>query len=406
VTASNHELFSKSKDAQLADSQRGASILEILLVVAIVALLSPFAYNWISDTSAEIRDIGAARAIMAVREPALNFVRLNQQQWPDVAQIKLDSEELVAVSDTAVAAFVDKYSVRGAIITDIYMSFNIDGGAIRAARIAKHIGPDAATVAQDGVAYGESWAAAAPDFEPGDLVYRINYNFSGDDNSKYLHRGTSGEDDFNVMQRNLNMGGFEISGIGTARAQSGRMYETYAAFAQSAVLSASSAYFPSGANADGSAIMVGSLRVNGDITGFRNIYAGKLNREGFSTTGSVVADRAKINNSITVGRNLNIKSDVSRGIAGFSGISTHSLATPYVSADEMSFAGNFGLTVSGELLMSTTAPIRVGNWSFPSNSPPKFAVLELSRAALPVTPSGSEFGAIMKSGWQSAQPKQ
>jgi hypothetical protein len=343
---------------------------------------------------------------MAVREPALNFVRLNQQKWPDVAQIKLDQEELTSVSDSAVAAFVDKYFVRGAIITDIYLAFDIDGGAVRAARIAKHIGPDAAAVAQDSVAYGESWAAAAPDFKPGDLVYRINYNFSGDDNSKYLHRGTSGEDDFNIMQRNLNMGGFEISGIGAARAQSGSMSETYAAFAQSAFLAASSAYFPSGANADGSAIMVGSLRVNGDITGFRNISAGKLNREGFSTTGSVIADRARINNSITVGRNLSIKSDVSRGVTGFSGISTHSLATPYVSADEMYFAGNFGLTVSGELLMSTTAPIRIGNWSFPSNNPPRFATLELSRAAMPATPDGAEFGAIMKSGWQSAQPKQ
>jgi hypothetical protein len=82
------------------------------------------------------------------------------------------------------------------------------------------------------------------------------------------------------------------------------------------------------------------------------------------------------------------------------------LATPYVGADEMNFAGNFGLTVSGELLMSATQPVRIGNWSFPSNNPPRFATLELSRAAMPATPDGAEFGAIMKSGWQSAQPRQ
>lgn len=388
-------------------NQRGASILEILLVIAIVALLSPFVYNQINETAAEIRDIGRAKKIITLREPALNFVRLNQEKWPDIAQIKLNEEEISEITDTAHAAFIDKYYVQGAIITDIYLAFNINDDTLAAARVAKHIGLDAASVTPDGIAYGPSWAVTAPDFKPGDLVYRITYNFNGDDNTKYLHRGTSGEDDLNVMYRNLNMGANNVYNIGITSAESAKMTETTAAFVEASNLVTTTAHFTAGANLDGTATHVGTMRVNGDVTGFRNISANKLNRsDAFSTTGTVLSDRATINNSITVGKNLNIKSDYSRSISGFSGIIAHSIAVPYVYADEMYFANNFGLTVSGELLMSTTPPLRIGNWSFPSTTPPKFAELELTRAQIPDAPSESEFNTLIKTGWKNAQPQQ
>jgi hypothetical protein len=388
------------------DAQRGAGIMEILLALAIVALLAPQVYGRISETAREIRDIGTARKVMALREPALNFVRLNQENWPDTAQILLDPEELAQITDAARFAFVDKYLIKGAIVTDIYLAFDIGDDALRAARIAKHIGSDAATVMPDKVAYSASWAATAPDFRPGDLVYKVNYNFSADDNSKYLHRGTSGEDDLNVMRRNLNMGAFGIVGIGAMSAESGKIAESSASFAETAELTSSSLYFSSGANVDGNSVNVGAMRVNGDITGFRNISAARLNRDGFSTSGSIIADRAKINNSVIVGGAMKIKSESARTVSGFAGIVAHSLATPYVSADEIYFMGSFGLTVSGELLMSATAPLRIGNWTFPSNTAPKFAKFELSRAKIPATPDSSEFGVLMGGGWKDARPRQ
>ncbi|MDR0741319.1 MAG: hypothetical protein LBF28_00915 [Rickettsiales bacterium] len=395
-------IFSNLPNAGSAGDQHGASILEILLVMAIVALMSPFIYSQISEASREIRDIGAAKKIIGIRKSALNFVRLNQNRWPDVAQIKLAAEELAQITRDAHFGFVDKYQVRGAVITDVYLAFGIDGDALRAAQIAKHIGLDAATVAADGIAYGASWAAASSDFEPGDLIYRIRYNFSGDDNSKYLHRSASGEDDLNVMQRNLNMGALGVYEIGTASAQSGKIAETSASFAEAENLATSYAYFASGANMDGNAVKVGAMRVSGDITGFRNIAARNLNKEGFSTTGAIIADRATINKSIAVGKNMNIKSDTARTISGFAGITAHSLAAPYVYADEMHFGGGFGLTVSGELLMSTDAPLRIGSWIFPSVTPPKFTALEISRAKIPDTPNMAEFDTIIKSGWKVA----
>jgi hypothetical protein len=374
---------------------------ETLMVIAIVALLSPFVYSQISDTSHTIRDMATAGKIIRLREPALNFARLNQDKWPDIAQIQLDSDELADIAGIATAAFIDKYRVQGAVVTDIYLAFDIGGDAFRASQIAKHIGPDAASVTSDGVAYGASWAVSAPDFKPGDLIYRISRDFSGEDNSKYLHRGTSGQDDLNVMLRNLNMGNFDIYGIGRASGDSASMTESSAAFAEAKDLATATAYFAGGANIDGSVAMLGAMRVNGDIMGFRNITARKLNKEGFSTTGTVIADRAKVNHSVFVGRNLNIKSDTSRTVGGFAAIVAHSLATPFVSADEMSFANNFGLTVSGELLMSTTAPLRIGSWIFPSNALPRFSALELSRAKTPRAPDVAEFDKIIKKGWKT-----
>lgn len=384
--------------------QRGASILEVLLVMAIMALLAPFAYNQISDTTREIADIGTAKRIIAMRDPALNFVRMNQDSWPDYAQIKLSEDELSEISDFPHAAFIDKYMVHGAIITDVYLAFT-STDAMRAARIADHIGTGAATVGPDGVAHGASWAVAAPDFEPGDLIYRINYNFNDGDSSKYLHRGSSGEDNYNVMERNLNMGRNDVINVGTAAAESGSATDANTSFIETRDAAASSVYFTNGANMDAGTVSIGTMRVNGDTIGFRNINAKTLNKNSFSTNGSIITDRATIKKSVNIGKALNIKSDTTRTISGFAGIIAHSLATPFVSADEMTFYNNFGLTVSGELLMSTTVPIRIGNWNFPSNNPPSFKEFELTRAKMIDAPNKSEFDKIMGSGWKDIRAK-
>jgi type II secretory pathway pseudopilin PulG len=387
--------------SRIASEQRGASILEILLVMAIVALLSPFMYNQITRASNEITDIATAKQIMKTREAALNFVRLNQDQWPDYVQIKLAQEELDAINDSAHAGFIDKYIVKDAAVTDIYFAFKIGGSLLRSAQIARIIGADAASVDSDGVARNISWAASAPDFAPGDLVYRISHDFRLDNNYKYLRRVTSPEDDSNLMQRNLNMGKFDSYGVGTASAETGKFEEMSAAFIESDELTATSAYFSGGATMDGNVVKIESMRVSGDITGFRNINAKKINREGFSLTGSIIADRVRINNSVNVGGNLNLKSDTIRTISGFAGIVAHSLAISFLTADELTFANKFGLTVSGELLMSSTAPLRIGSWSFPSITPPSFASFEMARAKIPDTPNAYEFDKIMKSGWRT-----
>lgn len=378
----------------------GASITEVLLAMAIVAMAAPFVYNQIVQTNQTVRDIVVARRILSTRDAALNFVRMNQDKWPDNAQIKLNDAELDLISTDAAAGFIDKYSISGATITDVYLAFEAAPQKLKTNKIARHIGGAAAVVGDDGVAYGNSWAVSAPDFVPGDLIYRISRDVSGEDASKYLHRATSGEDNLNVMERDLNMARHHVYNIATASAESVSGRNVNTTFVDAEDVTAQSVYFSSGANMDGQNVQIGHLRVSGDMSGFRNVTARDLNKDGFSTTGRIVTDRATITNSVNVSNKFVLKSDSARTISGFTGITANSVYVPFVSAQEMMFYDNFGLTVSGELLMSTVSPIKIGNWFFPSTRPPVFKQFSISRAELPKGPLRGEFDALTQSGWK------
>lgn len=384
-----------------ADSTRGASMLEVLLAMAIVAMATPFLYSQIADTNDTLRDMAAANKIMDLRDPVLNFVRFNQNDWPAVAQIKLSDAELDEISDMPTSGFIDKYQVNGATVTDVYLAFDMDGTDLRTTQIARHIGTDAAVVGNDGIAYGRTWAVAAPEFYPGNLIYRISRDLDGEDKSRYLHRTETGEENLNMMLRDLNMNNNRIYDIGGIVAKSARVRGASAQFVEAAGLTANTLYFSSGANLDGDTASFASMRVTGDISGFRNIYADTLNGNTYTTSGRIITDRATVLDSVNIGNRLTLKSDASRTISGFTGIVAHTVKTSYVSTEEIIFYDNFGLTVSGELLMSTTAPIRIGGWTFPSLTPPRFSVLNLSRATIPSAPTKDEFSAIMSADWQT-----
>ncbi len=385
---------------------RGASALEVLLSMAIVAMAAPLVYSQISETNRNIRDMATAHEITELRGGVLNFIRLNQDEWPDVAQIRMTDEELEIISNGAHAGFIDKYMARGTTITDVYLAFDINVPDLRTANIAHHIGDDAAVVGPDGIAYGRTWAVSAPDFYVGDLIYRISRSVFGEDNSKYLHRGSSGDDDLNVMRRDLNMGGNDMFDVGGVSASATRIQDATATFVKTEDLVAQSIYFSNGANMTGGNISIDSLRVTGDIMGFRNIYASKLNGSSYTTSGRVIADRATVTNSVNVARNLALKSSSAKTISGFTGIKAGVVYTPFLTTDEIIFYEDFGLTVSGELMMSSNKPLKFGNWSFPSTTPPTFTSLTLSRASIPRMPSKSEFGVLMTSDWQSYVPEQ
>ncbi|MBR2393783.1 MAG: hypothetical protein IKB05_04825 [Alphaproteobacteria bacterium] len=385
------------------NENRGASVMEVLLALGIVALATPFVYSQISRSTQTVRDMAHAKQIMDVRDNVLNFVRMNQDKWPDVAQIRLDEDELRAISDMPVAGLIDKYSVRGATITDVYLAYEIGDDLMATARIASHIGSDAAVVSDDGVAYGASWAAAAPDFAPGDLVYRITRDVSGSDTSRYLHRATSGEDKLNVMFRDLNMGGYNVYNTASILADSVRSNNATAFFVNADDITAENVYFSSGANMDGGDVFINNMRVSGDITGFKNIYADKMNGTTYTTSGRIIADKATVANSINISRDLVLKSDSTKTISGFTGITTGTVLAPFLSTEEIVFYEDFGLTVSGELLMSTVAPLQIGRWVFPSTTPPRFSRFTISRTTNPSMPDVSEFNAIMKSGWMQTE---
>lgn len=385
----------------LNQENHGASITEVLLAMAIIALATPFVYTQVARTNRTLRDIALAKSIMSSRDNILNFVRMNQGDWPEIAQIKMDSVDLDAVAPDATAGFIDQYSVIGATVTDVYLAFKIDESALHTKQIARHIGGDAAVVDEDGIAYGNTWAVAAPDFKPGDLIYRISGDISDNDTSKYLHRATSGEDDFNVMMRDLNMARHNIHNVATLSSDLFISKNANTAFLNSDDVSAQNIYFSSGANMNGENVWFKNLRVSGDMYGFKTVMADTLNSASFTTSGRIIADKVNVMNSIKVGNNLVLKSSSSRSINGFTIINASTVLTPFVSAEEIIFYENFGLTVSGELLMSTTAPLRIGNWIFPSTKPPAFSEFNLKRAPIPQMPNATSFDTITKTGWQT-----
>ena len=237
------------------------------------------------------------------------------------------------------------------------------------------------------------------------MIYKITRNLSDVDTSRFLHRGSSGEDNLNVMERDLNMGGHDVYNIGGLDGKSIRVRNLDATFVNAETIDARTVYFSSGANMNGDNVKIGTMRVSGDINGFRNITAKTLNGSSFNVNGRIIADRATINNAINVGRDLVLKSTSLKTISGFAGITVGSVYAPYILTRQIIFHENFGLTVSGELLVSTNSPIKFGAWAFPSTTPPSFSSLTLTRATIPSVPNAKEFDAIYGDDWQTRQTK-
>ena len=384
------------------NTQRGASILEVVLAITVVLAVSPFIYIQTIKMANDVKDIANANRIVNLRDKVINYVRVNQGQWPDTAEIKMSDEDLKSISSLPHSGFIDKYTVNGATITDIYLAFDIDNSDFRSANVAKYIGDEAAIVREDGIAYSQSWAVSAPDdFMVGDLIYKISRDFGSADTSKFLHRGTMGEDGLNKMQRDLNMNSFNLFNVSSVDAVSVKSFDVDAVFLSSDMVDSNSVYFSSGVTMDSQNITFGSMRVTGDTSGLRSIVASKLNGDKYTTTGRVIADSVTVANSVNVANNLVLKSTSTNTISGFNGISTNKLLTPYLSANDLVFYENFGITVSGELLMSSNAPLRIGNWYFPTNTPPSFSKFILTRSSVPPVPDKDEFKKITSKNWQT-----
>ena len=218
-------------------SQRGASISEVILAVAVVLAVSPFMYTQIINMSNEARDVTKANQIVHLRDNVINFLRMNQNRWDDTVEIKLSAEEIESISPLVHSAFIDKYKVNGATVSDVYLAFTIPESGYSVANIAKQIGEDAAVVREDGVAYSQTWAVTAPDdFFVGDLIYKISRDFDGADKSRFLHRGTMGEDELNKMQRTLHMNNYNIFNVNDINGISAKITDVDAVFLDSDVI--------------------------------------------------------------------------------------------------------------------------------------------------------------------------
>ena len=383
-------------------SQRGATIAEAILAVAIIVVISPFLYRQIAEMAYEAQDITMANQIVGCRDGVINFLRINQTNWEETEEIKMTDDQIQEIAPLAHSGFIDRYKINGATISDVYLAFSLPQSDYRIANIAKQIGEDAAIIRPDGIAYAQNWAVSAPeDFYVGDLIYKVSRNFDNMDKSKFLHRATMGEDGLNQMQRNLHMNNFNLFNVDNIDAVSARIMDVDAVFLESAVVDTDSLYFSSGANLNSVDVAIGSMRVTGDTNGFRMISANKLNGDKYTTSGRIVADRANVGKSLNVANNLILKSSTARSVSGFSGISTNKLLTPYITATDMAFFENYGITISGELLLAGVAPLKIGSWVWPSTIPPSFSKFILTRASLPDIPDADEFKKLTEKNWQT-----
>jgi hypothetical protein len=395
----------------MLNQERGAGLTEVLLAMGLVAATAPFVYFRVAETSRGIGDIALARQITATKSDIMNFIRLNQDAWDKTAEITLAGEDLGPilpkdVKNPPYVVFIEKYPLKHGSGFEAYAAFRPGGyDAARMARLAKALGADAGIVHEGKTAYGifGDWGAASEQFAEGDLVYRIKTDFSEASAEKYLHRSAS--EGLNEMQRDFILSGRSIYDVAEISAKSLKSRELSALFANADRLAAGTVSFPNGATMDAAGAAFGNVRVNGDLTGFRNIYAKRLGASGtvsWSAQTDVVADRATITGAVHVGENLLLKSSAAKTISGFAGASVHSAFVPYLSATDLYFAPKFGITVSSELLYSyAQVPLKLGSWSFPSGTAaPKFTALELARADVDVPIDTGEFVKITGAGWK------
>ena len=83
------------------NTQRGASVLEVVLAITVVLSVSPFVYTQTIKMANDVRDIANANKIVSLRDGVINYIRINQSQWPDTAEIKMGEEDIKKIAPSA-----------------------------------------------------------------------------------------------------------------------------------------------------------------------------------------------------------------------------------------------------------------------------------------------------------------
>jgi hypothetical protein len=370
---------------------RGASLLEMMFAVAVVALALPFAHRQVSDIGRDMKIMSEARRLTADAGMIKNYIRLHDSEFAP------DETAAIGTDDENKTFYVSKRNGS----TAAFLVVKNEWDKITAHKIAAAVGENAAVAEQDGAAYGVSgeWAVSLDGLADGDIVYKIDAVKSGGDTAKYLHRTILSEGELSTMRRDLSMGGFSIKNAGAVSAGKLSSAGLDASLVKTPVIAATALYFSDGLNLNPEKSSMKSVRANGDAIGFRGMSANVFD----SGRGTMTAERASVADKLTVSKKFEVKSPYSRTISGFAGVSAGVARTAFLDAERLTFLPGFGLTVSSELLYSSTPPIRIGSWSFPNSSGagPKFDSLKLQNLGdKKIVRSAPDFSKILKEGWQ------
>jgi len=300
------------------NAQRGSSILETILAIALSLVLVPFIYFQISDMNNAVKDVAVANRIVKSQDKIIDFVRQNQGVFKvDGSDItsELNELDLDLPNSTMHSAWVFKNDST----TEVYMAFTFDS-EYKAANIAKYIGEDAAIVSNDNVAYAQNWAIGVSDdfnFYPGDLIFRISHDFGGEDRGHFLHRGSFGEDELNTMEQDLYMGNKDVQLVANITGDN-----LGSASAPIENLSVASMNIPTEISVNKVTALCGGEVKGEKLTGFYNLDASDVDVSGFNqitaskiesssdvlssssaltTNKTAVTSKATISNTLTVG---------------------------------------------------------------------------------------------------------
>lgn len=391
------------------NSQRGASVLEVIFAIAVVLAITPFMFNQISEMSQTVRDVSAAKEITDVRNDILNYIRQNQETWTEQNNLIPDNVlENLPTKTAPRAGIVYKENIQGATATEAYLVFNIGDSRYRVSNIAKYIGPDAAVVQDDGTAYSEIWAAQGGDgftLNPGELVFRIARDFEGENRNTYLHRGTDAND-LNKMQRPLylkndGVGLVNINNINSDEQNAfGSLASTTAETTSVNIgghFTGENVTFYKGATIDGDLVeftTLNNMGGNGDnilrvlnIRGFSEININSKADQALNA-GTVEASTVKAVNSLFhVYQNLRISKIGTSTFSGFNNISVSgSIFTRDIVVDLLQLSRGAELKISRTADDNgnfTSTPLVLGDprndtsWVWPQDPAPTFLQLDL-----------------------------
>jgi len=198
------------------NTQRGASVMEVIFAIGLVIAVTPFIYTQVSEMTKVVQDVSVAGEITKNRDRVLNYMLSNQSTFTG-GLTEIPSTTLENIAPNAIKGVVYQTNIDNNFRnTEIYLVFNVeDSDRYRVANIVKYIGGDAAAVGNDNIAYAKDWSVQLPDewnLDGNNLVYRITRNFGEDDKTLYLHFGDAGGD-LSTMLRDLHMDSNSLSNI-------------------------------------------------------------------------------------------------------------------------------------------------------------------------------------------------
>lgn len=376
------------------NSELGSSIIEYLLVLALVSVITPIFYRYMKNTSDEIKAINIAKKIVYLKNPALNFIRTNNENWEDDKVIKISLENIKEISDSISYAFVYKYNNKNYKIINLYLVFKFDLPEIQLNRISKSIGDDSDIVKENKTFYIDDKTIENPELSENELVYKIKLVIKNSDLSKYLHKKDTFN--FNKMERNLNMGNFSIFNIGALYSDSIKSVSLNSKFIKSSVLNSNNLYFLNGCFIYPNGTKINQIDVKDDLANFRNINLDTLNSSEFSLNGKIVSNRVSIKNSLNIGNNMKVSSLSKRTLNTIEKIYSNSLNSNYIRTNEIHFLNGFGINISYELILSKETPLQIGSWKFTEENPIPTVNKIILKTIIPEKPNKENYKKIKK----------